>query len=418
MPVSQAKDGTRVKRDHVYVIPPDKNMQMVRRTLRLFEKPERPYIAHSINLFFRSMAENLRDKAIGIVLSGEGDDGAFGARLINRRLGIVGVQEPSTAKSPGMPRSIIDAGVADFVLPPSKMPRYLINWSKEYYGKPAREREKILEKRTGLLKKVFELVKTRTGHDLSIYKRSTVYRRVQRRMEITHSPRIQDYIRLLREDSHEIDTILRELIIRSTSFFTDPESLSTLKKHLKRLIRQRKPGTEIRVWTIGCSTGEESYSTAFLIQECINELKMPFGLKIFATDLDKTAINLARNGFYPSSILRDEIDARRIERFFNKKGTYYQVKKEIRKKILFSELDFVKAPSFLHIDLITPRNIFIYLNSEAQKKLIPIFHSTLNPGGILFLGTRDSMGRYAELFEPLDTKGEIYKRRDQSQSQE
>lgn len=310
-----------------------------------------------------------------------------------------------------MPRSIIEAGVADFILPPSKMPRYLINWSKEYYGKPAKEREKILEKRTGLLKKIYELVKARTGHDLSIYKRSTVYRRIQRRMEITHSSGIQDYIRLLQEDPHEIDIILREFIIRVTNFFTDPEAFLTLKKHLKRLIRQKKPGTEIRAWTLGCSTGEESYSTAFLIQECIDELKMPLGLKIFATDLDKSAINLARNSFYPSRILADEINTKRIKRFFNKRGTYYQVKKEIRKKIIFSELDFVNAPSFLHIDLITPRNIFIYLNYGAQKKLIPIFHSTLNPGGILFLGTEDTMGKYAESFKPLDPKREIYERR-------
>jgi two-component system CheB/CheR fusion protein len=410
MQITVARDGTDIEPDHVNIVPSDKNMQLVDHTLTLFAKPEKPYVPHSIDLFFRSMAENLKDQAIGIILSGIGSDGSFGSRMINYQLGMVIAQDPASAKHPDMPQSVIDLGVADKVLPPDRIPTYLMDYARKYFGKPAIEREEDLKQNRKELEEIFTLVKIRTDHDLSQFKHSTVRRRIERRMGIKGIDSVKGYVRYLRENPDEIESLFKEFIINVTGFFQDPVAFAYLKKYCLDFLKARPLSSTVRAWTLGCSTGEETYSVAFLLQECLAELKSEAVLRVFATDLDESAINLARTGLYPSSIITDEVAPERIDRFFDRKGSYYQVKKEIRQKCVFTQLDFIKAPSFSNIDLVSSRSILIYLNAAAHRRLIPILYSILNPRGLVFLGARDSMGQFSQLFKPLDPAHKIYQR--------
>ncbi len=410
MEVSTARDRVELKPDHVYVIPPGKNMQMVRRRLRLFAKPEPPYLAHSIDFFFRSMAQYLKDRAIGIVFSGLGMDGAFGAKLINHNLGMVMAQDPATADYRGMPESVIQLGVADYVLPPKDMPKYLMEYINTYYGKPAREREKELAMEKAELKKVFSLVKETRGHDLSMYKLSTVYRRVAKRMSVKRCKTIEGYASYLEENPEEIDVLMKEFMIRVTTFFKDPQAFAELKRFTKQLLKGRQEGTTVRAWILGCGTGEDTYSVAIMLQECIEELKMDLNFRLFATDIDKSSLNIARTGLYPASILSKDITEERLNKYFIDRGSHMQVKKEIRDRVLFSVREFTEAPVFTRLDLVTSRTVMVYLSPQSQRNLIPIFHSSLVPRGLLFPGTKNSIGMYAGMFRVLDEKWNIYER--------
>ena len=409
--VHQATDGIRIQPDHVYVTPPDKNLYLSQRTLKLISKPEHPYVAHSIDVFFRSMAESLKDSAIGVILSGAGSDGTFGARLIDQKLGMVVVQDPRTAQTDSMPQSAISIGVADAVLSLDKMPTYLMEYARTYFGKPARERWEKLARQHYDLQEIFTLVKKRTGRDLSINKLPTIYRQIERRMSINQINSPEDYVRFLHENPAEIDSLHKFFLINVTHFFQNPQAYHILKNHLKENILKKKTGDTVSAWTLGCATGEETYSMAILLQECQEEMKVKLETRVLATDIDQYSLNLAQTALYPSSIAAEDISPERLAKFFVKKDSYYQVKKGIRDKVRFSQRDYLSMVPFSSIDLISPRGIVAYLNREAQKKLVPLAYSVLNPGGILFLGLPDTIPEFPGLFGTLDSRWKIYERR-------
>ena len=411
MVATQATDGVQIQPDHVYITPPDKNLHLAQRSLKLIEKPERPYVAHSIDIFFRSLAESLKDRAIGVILSGAGSDGTFGARLINQKLGMVLVQDPRTAQTDSMPQSVISIGVADAVLSLDKMPAYLMEYARIYFGKPAKERWEKLAQQHYDLQEIFTLVKERTGRDLSINKLTTIYRQIERRMSINRINSPEEYVRFLRENPAEIDSLHKFFLINVTHFFQNPPAYRILKNHLKENILRNKNRDTISAWTLGCATGEETYSLAILLQECQEELETKLDINVMATDIDQYSLNLARTALYPSSIAAEDVSPERLARFFDKKDSYYQVKKEIRDKVMFSQRDYLSMVPFAGIDLISPRSIVAFLNREAQKKLVPLAHSILNPGGILFLGLPDTIHEFPGLFGTLDPRWKIYERR-------
>lgn len=409
IPVVEARDGAKVQPNYVYVSPPNRNITILHGTLQLLEQPSRPGLAHSIDLFFRSLAQDLKEKAVCIVLSGTGTDGALGAKAIKAELGMVVVQDPGTAKYDGMPHAAIATGAADFVLAPEKMAGQLIEYARQSYGKPAR-RHRAVEKGTGELQKVLSLVRTGTKHDFSGYKVSTLNRRIERRMSVNQIDNITDYIRFLQENPAEINALFKDFLISVTGFFRDPEAFTVLKEKLKDLLRTRDEGSQFRAWVLGCSSGEEAYSMAILMEECMEEMGQYFDVQVFGTDIDSDAIAFARNGIYPTSIASD-LTEERLKKFFVRKDGQYQIKKEIREKLVFAPQDFIQDPPFSRMDLLSVRNLLIYLNSDLQKKIIPTFHYALNDMGILFLGTAESIGEFTDLFDVVDSKWKIYRRR-------
>lgn len=411
MKVETAETGMEVEPEHVYVVPPHSNVTLSGRALRLSLKPKHPYIAHSVDFLFRSMAEELKDRAVGIILSGTGSDGAFGAKLINFRLGMVMVQNPMDALYGSMPESVRNLGVADYVLPVHDMPGHLIDYARDYFGRPAREREKDFEQRSRKLETIFKLAKEGAKHDLSQYKLSTVYRRINRRMSVVHVDTIEGYASYLARSPQELNRLVKEFIVAITSFFQDPGAFTALKALLKDLLRSRPEGRELRAWTLGCASGEDSYSFAIMLQECLEELKSGVGFRLFATEMDEAAINIARNAFYPATILEQDITPRRLDKYFVREGTEYRVSDHIRRNVFFSVREFTEPPVFTSLDLITSRSIMVYINRESQKKLIPVFHFALNDRGLLFPGTQDSVQDFTGLFRLLNDKWMIYERK-------
>jgi two-component system, chemotaxis family, CheB/CheR fusion protein len=409
MPVIEVKDQVKVEPNHVYMIPQDRATSISDRILKLSE-PTGNLLGHSIDPFFRSLAQDLKDQAICVILSGTASDGTIGARAIKAEAGLVLVQDPQDARYDGMPRSAIDAGLADFILPADKMAAKLMEYVHDSYGKPAERRRKALETSSDSLKKIFALIKSRTKRDFSGYKTSTINRRIERRMSLNKIDNVEDYIRLLQENKEEVQALLQDFLIQVTSFFRDPEAFMALKKHLKDLIAGKKPEEEIRAWTAGCSTGEEAYSIAITIQEVLEELKRSPKFQVFATDLDASGIAFARLGLYQESMAAD-ISPEYLAKYFTKKDHHYQVNKELREKVVFAVHDIIGDAPFSRIDLASARNILIYLDAATQKKVLPMFHYALNEGGLLFLGTAETTGELNDLFLTLDRKWKIYQAR-------
>lgn len=408
--VIKAEQGMPIEPGRAYVVPPYQNITLKGKELRLSPKPDHAYIAHSIDLLFRSMARELADNAIGIVLSGTGSDGAFGSKLINHRLGMVMAQDPATAKYRNMPDSVIKLGVADYVLAPERMPERLIAYVQSYFGKPAIERENEFEQESYRLNTIFELAWRTTKFDLSIYKLSTVLRRINRRMSIVQAQTIEEYAKYLKNNSTELEYLVKEFLTNVTNFFQEPGAFDAMKDLLKTLLRRKHRKSTVSAWVLGCATGEDTYSFAILLQECIEEIRRGLTFKLFATDIDETAINIARNGIYPASILEEDITADRLEKYFIKQNSEYRVKPEIRRNVFFSIQDFLRPPSFQGLDFISSRVIMLYLSPGSQNKLIPILYSRLNSRGLLFTGTEDSVGQFPSLFHLVDSQWKIYER--------
>ncbi|WP_076004990.1 chemotaxis protein CheB [Dehalogenimonas formicexedens] len=407
MPVSEATDEVQLEPNHVYMIPPNRNMTITDHNLRLLQQIERPGISHSIDLFFKSLASDLKEKAIAIIMSGTGTDGSLGAKAVKAELGMVIVQDPETAGYDGMPRSAIASGVADFILPAEKMASQLIEYVDKSYGK--REvRQHEVEKDSASLANVLSMIRARTKHDFSGYKQSTINRRIERRMGINQIDNISQYLKYLREKPSEVDSLVKDFLINVTSFFRDPEAFIALKEQLRNLFNSKPEGAEIRAWIPGCSTGEEAYSIVMVIDEVLEELKKYFIIQVFGTDLDPDAISVARTGVYPTSIAPD-VGEERLKKYFAKKDDQFQIKRELREKLVFAVQDIIADPPFTRMDLISARNLLIYFDSDLQKRLIPMFHYALNNDGLLFLGTAETTGEFAELFEPVDRKWKIYK---------
>lgn len=409
MPVLEVKNGgIKIEPDHLYMIPQNREISVVDGTIELEEEIE-PRMMHSVDVFFRSLADDLKDRAICIILSGTGTDGTAGAREVKAQTGLVIVQDPNQAGYSGMPRSAIDAGVADMVLPTEEMAEKLIEYVRGAYGKPAQRRREALEESTDLLQTIFKIIKSKTRRDFSGYKVSTVNRRIEHRMSINKIQEIEDYIRLLRESPDEVQGLVKDFLIQVTSFFRDPEAFEVVKKHLKELIKGKGHREEIRAWTVGCSTGEETYSVAILIDECLTELDRDNDFHVFGTDLDACGIDIARAGVYPESIEAD-VSAKRLKKYFAKEESRYRIRRELRERLVFAVHDLIADAPFSHMDLVLARNLLIYLDGDTQKKVIPVMHYGLNEGGIFFMGTAETIGEaHEDMFETLDRKWRIYR---------
>ena len=413
MKVLQAKDGVMVRRDCVYVIPPNKDLSILRGRLHLLHPVAPRGLRLPIDFFLRSLADDQHNMAVGVILSRMGSDGTLGLRAIKENAGFVMVQDPSSAKFGAMPSSAIEAGLADFVAPAEELPRRLAEYSRHL--PLSVKTDPVLEKEVmGGLDKVIILLRASTGHDFSLYRRSTLYRRVERRMAVHQFGRIYSYVRYLQENPQEAEILFKEMLIGVTSFFRDRSSWEQLrKKALPTLLSGRPAGTVLRAWVAGCSTGEEAYSLAMLFREQTGRAGSAKGisLQIYATDLDREAIDKARQGCYPENIAADVPEAR-LSRFFVKEDGGYRVNKEIRSMVVFAPQNLIMDPPFTRLDIFCCRNLLIYLTPELQKKLIPLFHYILNPRGLLFLGSSESVGRFSNLFTPVAAKERIFRRSD------
>jgi two-component system, chemotaxis family, CheB/CheR fusion protein len=411
--VEEIKDGTELKPNQVYLNPPGKNVAIFNRRLHLMEPLKTNAINMPVDFFFRSLSQDRGEKAIGIILSGTASDGTMGIKEIKGGGGMVMVQQPDTAKYDGMPKNAIQTGLVDFILPVEKMPETLIHYVKHPFLESL-DKIKLAEPPVkNQIQKIFALIRNRTGHDFSHYKPSTIARRVERRLAVHQITSLSDYLLYLQNNPAEIEALFKNLVIGVTSFFRDPEAYDVLiQEVLPELLIAKEPDTTIRFWVAGCSTGEEAYSLGMILFEAMDKVKKHFNVQIFATDIDTNALNTARKGIYLESIGAD-VSHERLNRFFIKEPGILKVKKELRDIVIFSIQNIIKDPPFSRIDLVSCRNLMIYMDSVLQKKIIPLFHYILNPGGILFLGTSENIGEYTDLFQPLNFKCKIFERKKQ-----
>jgi len=416
MQVFEVADGMAVKPNCAYIIPPNRDMAFLNGNLQLLDPAAPRGQRLPIDFFFRSLAQDQHERAICIVLSGTGSDGTQGVREIKAEGGMVMAQEPKSTAYDGMPRSAIATGLVDYVLPAAEMPAQLIAYVAHAFGKASLSAFPPPAKAEDVLRKIFLLLRAETSHDFSQYKRNTIFRRVQRRMAVQQIKGLDEYIRYLQKTPAELDGLFRDLLIGVTSFFRDPETFQALQEQaIPRLLTGKPKGAMIRIWVPGCSTGEEAYSIAILLQEGLEASKQCFRPQVFATDIDRHAIECARVGVYPASIATD-ISPERLARFFSREtdGSAYRIHKGIRDMVIFSEQDAIKDPPFSRLDLISCRNLLIYMGGELQKKLIPLFHYALNPGGMLVLGTSESVGEFVDLFATVHRKAKLYQRKEEA----
>ena len=417
MKVFEVQDGMTVHINCAYIIPPNRDMAFLNGTLQLLEPSAPRGHRLPVDFLFRSLAQDQQERAIGVVLSGTGSDGTQGVRAIKGEGGMVMVQNPDSCEFDGMPRSAIATGMVDYECPPAEMPAQLMAYVTHAFGRlprPVAAAEPVNE---NTLKKIFVLLRTQTGHDFSQYKTSTIYRRIERRMAVHQIDTMERYVKYLQQTPNEVEALFRDLLIGVTNFFRDPDAFDVLEAQvIPKLFANKPAGSTVRAWCTGCSTGEEAYSIAILLQERLELLRQNFKVQVFATDLDSRAIAIARAGVYPASIAHD-ITKERLARFFTAEadGSAYRVHKGIRDMLVFSEHDLVKDPPFSKLDMISCRNLLIYMNTDLQKKLIALFHYGLVPGGILFLGTSETVGEFGSLFEVVDRKTKAYQRKEDFQ---
>jgi len=414
MQVFEVEDGMVVKPNCAYIIPPNYDMAFLQGSLHLLEPVAPRGQRLPIDYFFHSLADDQHENAIGIVLSGTGSDGTLGVRAIKDAGGMVMAQSTASSEFDGMPHSAIATGLVDYQLPPAEMPAQLIAYAAHAFGKLPRSGMPATPKIEGALKKIFVLLRAQTGHDFSQYKPSTIYRRIERRMAVHQIETIDAYVKYLQQTPPEVEALFRDLLIGVTNFFRDPEAFKVLEEQvIPKLFAAKPAGSTVRVWSTGCSTGEEAYSLAILLIERMEALKLGYTVQVFATDIDSRAIAAARVGLFPSSIAAD-LSPERLARFFTLEpgGQTYRIHKGIRDMLVFSEQDLIKDPPFSKLDLISCRNLLIYLDANLQKKLIPLFHYALNPGGRLFLGSSEGVGEFDSLFTVLDRKAKLYHRKE------
>jgi two-component system CheB/CheR fusion protein len=418
MQVFEVQDGMAVQPNCAYIIPPNRDMAFLSGTLQLMEPSAPRGQRLPIDFFFRSLAQDQRERGIGIVLSGTGSDGTLGVRAIKGEGGMVMAQNPASTEYDGMPRSAIATGLVDYELPPAEMPAQLIAYVAHAFGRPPRPATDPVPKSENTLKKIFILLRAQTGHDFSQYKMSTINRRIERRMAVHQIASLNGYLKYLQQTPAEVEALFRDLLIGVTNFFRDPEAFKEIEERIiPKLLAGISPGDPVRVWCPGCSTGEEAYSLAILLAERQEAMKLSFKVQVFATDIDCQAIAAARAGLYPASVAAD-ISPQRLARFFiaEADGSTYRIHKSIRDMLVFSEQNVVKDPPFSRLDFVSCRNLLIYMSGDLQKKIIPLFHYALNPGGYLFLGTSETVGEFGDLFAVLDRKLKLYQRKEDSRS--
>lgn len=412
IPVSGAEDGELLKPNRAYVIPPNKDVSVYNGKIQLLDMTTKKGGMLPIDFFFRSLAQDQANYAVAIVLSGMGTDGTLGIKEIKVNDGLVFVQSEESAGYDGMPRSAINTGIVDMVMAPADMPEKLIQYFSHEASRSQNIPSTLPVKDESWINKIYAILRSHVGHDFSSYKLNTILRRINRRMGLNHISRHETYVRYLRETPDEIDALFRELLIGVTNFFRDPESFEMLKTDvLPDLLGTLGIDATFRAWIPGCSTGEEVYSLAIILKEVLDKIPNRVNLQLFGTDIDNRAINKAREGVYPCSI-KSDLGEDRVNRFFIKEGDFYRIRKEIRDCVVFSVQNIIKDPPFSRLSLLCCRNLMIYLNADAQKKLLPLFHYTLNPGGVLMLGSSETIGGATDLFQTINKKWRIFKRQE------
>ena len=405
MPVLQAEHLMQVEPNVVYLIPPKKNLTIKAGHLLLSDLPTSG-INHPIDLFFNSLAQEARENAVGIVLSGTGSDGTNGIKNIKEHGGIVMAQDPSSAKFDGMPRSVINTGLADFILPPQGIAQELLNLVNYHQSTLPQATPDITD--VELLTRIYAELKKVSGIDFTYYKKNTVLRRIERRMVVTKSKDMESYATLLENNHAETELLMKDILIGVTRFFRDEEYFAKLKTLvLNKILRQSDPKEPLRIWSAGCSTGEEAYSLAIMMSELLEENHLRRDVKIFATDIDTQAIEKAGKGEFPESISED-LSKERLSRYFIEKGDQYVICKEIRKMIIFAPHNMFSDPPFGRLDLICCRNVLIYFQQVLQRAVFAIFHAALKNGGLLFLGKSETASEYSSVFKPLASQEKIY----------
>ncbi len=408
MTVIEAQDQMVVAPDRVYVIPPNRDMSVFHRAIQITVPELQRGHRMPIDFFLRSLAEDQGERAIGVILSGSGSDGTFGLRAIIGAGGVSYVQDPATAKYDGMPASAIQAGLATYILPVERIPEHLLFYKKTFFEKKIKPAPPVSPP-TSALNKIMMLLRSRTGHDFSLYKQNTIRRRIERRMAVNSIEDTDTYARFLKESPPEVHLLFKELLINVTSFFRDPEAFAVLKKDiLPDLFAQKPENYYFRIWVPGCATGEEAYSIAILFREFMDETRQEYKVQIYSTDIDEDSITSARSGIYPANIGID-VPPERLKRFFSKEEDGFRIKKEIRDMIIFATQNVIKDPPFTRLDLLSCRNLLIYLESELQGRLFPVFHYALKPGGVLFLSSSESIGGFTDLFAPINKKWKFFR---------
>jgi len=413
LPIHEVIDGVTVEPNHVYIIPPNTELGILHRALQLLPRSKSSSPPLPIDVFMQSLAEDQGSMAIGVIMSGGASDGTLGLKCIKAAGGITFAQDEASAKCNSMPHSAIAAGCIDFVLPPAEIAKALNRIARQprlLKNMAAMTIAELPEERADELNKIHMLLRNRTGHDFTHYKQSTIHRRIQRRMVLHKLERLKDYLHYLREHPPELDKLFQDILINVTGFFRDPEVFDTLKKQVfPSIIKNHKDGA-IRIWVTGCSTGEEAYSITMALLEFLGDNAAGTPIQIFASDIDTNAIEKARIGIYPEGIKAD-VSPARLQRFFTKVSDGYQISKSIRDLCLFAVQNVIKDPPFSRMDLICCRNLLIYLSPILQKKVLQVFHYSLNPDGCLLLGTSESTSSSAELFSIIDSKHKIYSKK-------
>ena len=415
MPIYRAEDGMAIHANRIYLNTPRKDLTIAQGVLQLTDHDPQQRLYLPINIFFQSLARDMGEQAIGIILSGTGSDGTEGVRALKEAGGLVIVQDEEMAQFDSMPRSAAATGVADYILPPEEIPGQLLGYIRHPYAAPVALAisHKTLPEEP--LAQIFTLLHERRQIDFTHYRTTTVMRRIQKRMAVSQINTLSEYVAYLRKTPEEVRRLSEELLINVTGFFRDPDAFQHLEREvLPHLLQTLSSGESLRVWVPGCASGEEAYSIAILLQEQLDRLNIPAPAKIFATDLDPEAIAQANQGIFPQSIVSD-VSEERLQRFFTQDKDHYQISKQIRDMILFAPHNLIRDPPFTKVDLISCRNLLIYFDPVLQKKVLPVLHFALKPHGFLFLGPSETVGELSEEFQAIEKKWKIYQKQGHSQ---
>ena len=414
MPLVEVSDGLRVEANHIYVMPPNVGMTIASQTLQL--SPREVKIGgghHPIDEFFNSLAHELKDNSIGIVLSGTGSDGANGVAAIVAEGGVAIAQEPKSAKFDGMPIAAIKSGV-DYVLDPAGIAAELARLALSYRLSATSAKDSALpehEQMPSDIQSILALLRTAKGVDFSQYKRPTVLRRIHRRMSIHNIGKVDDYVSFLKVSPSEVEALYEDILIKVTSFFRNPDNCKMLQEHVfPKLLSDTRPATPIRVWVPGCATGEEAYSIAICLLEALEERDLSRKIEIFATDISESALARACVGKYDNSIA-EHVSPDRLDRFFSKDGNYYQVAKAVRECCVFAKQNLTRDPPFSKMDLISCCNLLIYFSPKTQKQILAAFHFALKPDGYLSLGSAEAIGASSDFFVAIEKNAKIFSKK-------
>lgn len=410
MPVQQIEDGVAVEEDNVYVIRPGKTLTLKQGRLHLSESLSKPGHGRPIDDLFRSVAEEQRERAICIIMSGMGSNGSAGTEAIKTVGGLAIAQDPDTAKYPSMPRHLIDSRNADLILRPEEMPEALLGYTRHFYVSGRGRSAAAMPRAEQALGEILTILRTRARHDFTGYKKATILRRIQRRMGLAQVETLPDYVTILRQNPGEITALVDDLMIHVTGFFRDPEAWEALRTQvIIPIVREKEQDGTIRCWVTACATGEEAYTLAMLLHEVADVERKILDIKVFATDMAERTLSHARSGVYPGGI-EGEIAPERLERFFDRDDSVFRVKREIRESVVFAPQNVTQDPPFSRLDIVTCRNLLIYLEPELQERVLSLMHFGLVDGGILFLGSSETVSTADTLFTPVDKRFRIYRR--------